>query len=164
MIKKINILFLSIFAIGRSKYAPGTVASFVTSLIFIFFYIIQINILYLVVGVVLIFIYSVYSIDAYSNLFDQVDSREIVIDELVGQSIPLLTIFGLMQENNIDNFLLYTFIAFVVFRIFDIVKPYPINRVDKEMKNGFGVMLDDVIAGVYTSIFLLIVISFLYYD
>jgi phosphatidylglycerophosphatase A len=164
MIKKINILFLTIFAIGRSKYAPGTVASFVTSLIFIFFYIIQINILYLVVGVVLIFIYSVYSIDAYSNLFDQVDSREIVIDELVGQSIPLLTIFGLMQENNIDNFLLYTFIAFVVFRFFDIVKPYPINRVDKEMKNGFGVMLDDVIAGVYTSIFLLIVISFLYYD
>ena len=164
MIKKINILFLTIFAIGRSKYAPGTVASFVTSLIFIFFYIIQINILYLVVGVVLIFIYSVYSIDAYSNLFDQVDSREIVIDELVGQSIPLLTIFGLMQENNIDNFSLYTFIAFVVFRFFDIVKPYPINRVDKEMKNGFGVMLDDVIAGVYTSIFLLIVISFLYYD
>jgi phosphatidylglycerophosphatase A len=164
MIKKINILFLSMFSIGSSKYAPGTVASFVTSLIFILFYVIEINILYLIVSIIFIFIYSVFAIDAHPNLFDQVDSREIVIDELVGQSIPLLTIFSLIQKNNIGNFLLYTFISFIFFRFFDIVKPYPINKVDKQMKNGFGVMLDDIIAGVYSSLLLLIIILFFYYD
>ena len=151
------------FGIGRSKYAPGTVASFATSLIFILFYVIEINILYLIVSIIFIFIYAVYAIDAYPNLFDQVDSKEIVIDELVGQSIPLLTIFSLIQKNNIGNFLLYTFIGFIFFRFFDIVKPYPINKVDKQMKNGFGVMLDDIIAGVYSSLLLLIIILFLYY-
>lgn len=152
------------FGIGRSKYAPGTVSSFATSLFFIFFYIIDINILYLIVGIIFIFIYAVYAIDAYPNLYDQVDSSEIVIDELVGQSIPLLTTFSLMDKNNIGNYLLYTLISFVFFRFFDITKPYPINKVDREMKNGFGVMLDDVIAGVYTSLVLLIIISFLYYE
>jgi phosphatidylglycerophosphatase A len=50
-----------------------------------------------------------------------------------------------------------------LFRFFDILKPYPIYIVDKNMKNGFGVVLDDVIAGIYSSIILLIIVSFTYY-
>jgi phosphatidylglycerophosphatase A len=160
MIKKINIFILSMFAVGRSKYAPGTVASFITSLIFIFFFTLQINILILIFGVSLIFIYSVYSIDTYGNYFDEIDSKEIVIDELVGQSIPILTIYYFVENNDIYNFILYTFFSFALFRLFDITKPYPINKIDKHMKNGFGVMLDDIVAGIYASIFLLIIILF----
>ena len=160
MIKKINIFILSMFAIGRSKYAPGTVASFITSLIFIFFFTVQINILILILGVSLIFIYSVYSIDTYGIYFDEIDSKEIVIDELVGQSIPILTIYCFVENNDIYNFILYTFFSFTLFRFFDIAKPYPINKIDRYMKNGFGVMLDDIVAGIYASIILIIIILF----
>ena len=58
------------FNIGNSKYAPGTVASFATSLIFIFIYSLQINIIILILGVSIIFIYSVYAIDKLKNHFD----------------------------------------------------------------------------------------------
>jgi len=141
-------------------YAPGTVASFITSLIFIFFYNFQVSVLVLIFGVSLIFIYSVYSIDAYKDYFNEIDSKEIVIDELVGQSIPILTIYSLIGNNEIYNFIIYTVFSFALFRLFDITKPYPINKIDKHMKNGFGVMLDDVVAGIYAAVFLLIIILF----
>jgi phosphatidylglycerophosphatase A len=160
MIKKISILILSMFSVGRSMYAPGTVASFITSLIFIFFYNFQVSVLVLIFGVSLIFIYSVYSIDAYKDYFNEIDSKEIVIDELVGQSIPILTIYSLIGNNEIYNFIIYTVFSFALFRLFDITKPYPINKIDKHMKNGFGVMLDDVVAGIYAAVFLLIIILF----
>ena len=58
----------------------------------------------------------------------------------------------------------YVIVSFILFRFFDILKPYPINKIDKNMKNGFGVMFDDVIAGIYSSIVLLVIISFLLYE
>ena len=151
--------------IGYSKYAPGTVASFITCIIYIFFYSYIVNIFLLIFFVCLIFIYSVYAIDSLKrNSFDQVDAKEIVIDEFVGQSIPILTIFFFLPKYNINDFLLYTLSSFILFRFFDIVKPYPINKIDKNMKNGFGVMLDDVLAGVYASIVLLGIIIFVNYE
>jgi len=164
MIKQINILVLSMLGIGNSKYAPGTVASFVTCLIYICFYNFKINIFFLISGVALILIYSVYSIDYLKKSFSQTDAKEIVIDEFIGQSIPILTIYNFMQKNNLGDFILYTFISFVLFRIFDIAKPYPIGRIDKNMKNGFGVILDDIVAGIYSVIILLIIILFINYD
>ena len=150
--------------IGNSKYAPGTSASFVTCLIYICFYNFKINIFFLISGVALILIYSVYSIDYSKRSFSETDAKEIVIDEFIGQSIPILTIYNFMQKNNISDFILYTFISFVLFRIFDIAKPYPIGRIDKNMKNGFGVILDDIVAGIYSVITLLIIILFINYD
>jgi phosphatidylglycerophosphatase A len=164
MIKKINIFFITMFGIGRSKYAPGTVASFVTSLIFIFFFIFEINILILILIVCVIFIYSVYAIDKYKNYFYEIDSKEIVIDEFVGQSIPIFTAYSFIENTNTGIYILYTLISFFLFRLFDITKPYPVNIIDKNMKNGLGVMLDDVIAGVYSSVIVLILISFMSYD
>ena len=150
--------------IGYSKYAPGTMASFVTSLIFIFFYIYKINIIFLIFFIILIFIFSVYSIDVFKNSFNNIDAKEIVIDEFVGQSIPILTIYSFFSKNDIGSFVSYVIVSFILFRFFDILKPYPINKIDKNMKNGFGVMFDDVIAGVYSSIVLLVIISFLLYE
>ena len=51
----------------------------------------------------------------------------------------------------------WIFLSFILFRFFDIVKPFPINIVDKKMKNGLGVMLDDIIAGIYSTIVIYII-------
>jgi len=73
MIKQLNILILTMFGIGNSKYAPGTVASFITCVIYIFFYSFQVNIFFLILILVLIFIYSVYSIDVLKKNFFETD-------------------------------------------------------------------------------------------
>ena len=145
------------FGLGNSRYAPGTVASFVTCLIYIHFYNSQVNILFLILGVFIVLIFSVYSIDNFKSSFSEVDSREIVIDEFVGQSIPILTIYNFVEKNNLNHFVFYTMIAFILFRIFDIWKPFPIKLIDKKMKNGFGVILDDVVAGFYSVILIIII-------
>ena len=151
------------FALGHSKYAPGSVASFVTCLIFICFYNFQINVLFLILGVILLFLFSVYSIDTLKNSFSETDAKEIVIDEFIGQSIPVLTIYNFLDNKDIGVFILYTSVAFILFRLFDIWKPYPINKIDKNMKNGFGVILDDIVAGLYSVIILLMFIIFVDY-
>jgi phosphatidylglycerophosphatase A len=161
MIIKLNVLILTMLGIGNSKYASGTAASFVTCLIYILLYNFQVDILFLVLSVTLIFVFSVYSIDNFKNSFSQIDAKEIVIDEFIGQSIPVLTIYNFLEKNNLSHFISYTFVAFVLFRIFDILKPYPINKIDKKMKNGLGVILDDIVAGVYSVIALLIIIFFI---
>jgi len=160
MIKKLNLLILTMFGIGNSKYASGTVASFVTCLIYVCFYVYQVNIFFLLSIVVLIFLFSVFSIDHFKKYFLEIDAKEIVIDEFIGQSIPILTIYYFIEKDNLSHFILYTFISFIFFRVFDIWKPYPINKIDKVMKNGFGVILDDIIAGIYSIIILLIIIIF----
>jgi phosphatidylglycerophosphatase A len=164
MIKQLSILILTMFHLGDSKYAPGTAASFVTCLVYIWFYNLQIEIFFLIIGVSLIFIFSVYSIDNFKGSFSKIDAKEIVIDEFIGQSIPVLSIYSFIEKNNLGHFILYTFVSFVLFRIFDIWKPYPINKIDGKMKNGLGVILDDVIAGIYSIILLLIFIFFVNYD
>ena len=155
MVKKLNVLFLTMLGVGNSKYAPGTVASFITCLIYIWLYNFQVNILFLILSVFLIFIFSVYSIDRLKNSFSEIDAKEIVVDEFVGQSIPVLTIYNFIEINNLNYFIFYTFISFVLFRIFDIWKPYPIKNIDQKMKSGFGVILDDIVAGIYSAIILL---------
>ena len=149
------------FGIGNSKYAPGTVASFITCVIYIFFYSFQVNIFFLILILVLIFIYSVYSIDVLKKNFSETDAKEIVIDEFIGQSIPILTIYTFLEKNNLSDFILFTFASFILFRVFDIWKPYPINKIDLNMKNGFGVILDDIVAGIYTIVILLTIIFFI---
>jgi phosphatidylglycerophosphatase A len=160
MIKKLNILLLTMLGVGSSKYAPGTVASFITCLLYIYFYNYHINIFFIILGIIIIFLFSVYAIDKFSNSFSEIDAKEIVIDEFIGQSIPVITLYNFIEKNNLNHFILYTLIAFILFRIFDILKPYPINKIDEKIKNGFGVILDDIVAGVYSS-FILIIIIFL---
>jgi len=163
MYKKFNLLILTMFGLGNSRYAPGTVASFVTCLIYIVLFNYKVNILILIGLVSLIFLYSIFILDELKNSFSEIDAKEIVIDEFVGQSIPLLSIYNLVLFNNINNFILYTFSVFFLFRLFDIFKPYPINIIDKKIKNGFVVMLDDVLAGIYSVIvFFLIFIGLNY--
>ena len=153
MIDKIGLALLTLFGIGHIKYAPGTIASFVTCLIYYSLISIKINFIYLLIIFLILLIYSIILIDKLSHHFKEKDPKEIVIDEFIGQSIPLI----FMSEYIISskNPLLF-FLAFFLFRFFDILKPFPINIIDRKMKNGLGVVLDDIIAGIYTSITILI--------
>ena len=78
------------------------------------------------------------------------DPKEIVIDEFIGQSIPVC-LYELVHNvpKETDQVLKFYLIMFVLFRIFDIAKPFPVNYYDKNFKNSFGVIMDDVCAGLY---------------
>jgi len=157
MIKKFNILFLTLFNIGKIKYAPGTLASLVTCLIFLvlisFF-----NLSTIFFLAIIIFGYSFIAINNSTDEFKNEDPQEIVIDEFVGQILPLLFIPVYETLFLIPKFY-YCIGAFVLFRIFDIFKPFPINFVDNNVDGAIGIMLDDIIAGIYT-IFLLTLLFF----
>ena len=169
MIDKIGLAIITLFGIGNIKYAPGTVASFVTCLIYLPVYIYKPNFIIIIVIFFIVSIYSIILIDKLSNHFRKKDPEEIVIDEFIGQSIPIIIIYSIFRINEVmfeeffTNFIPLSFlILFVLFRFFDILKPFPINLVDKKMKNGFGIVLDDVIAGIFTTILYFIGYYFYY--
>ena len=101
-------------------------------------------------GVIFIFLISIYAVNVYIKNLDNKDPREVVIDEFIGQSIPIC-LYEIAHEDTKTNgqILTFYFIMFILFRIFDIAKPYPASYYDKNLKNGFGVIMDDVCAGLY---------------
>jgi phosphatidylglycerophosphatase A len=161
MISKFGILILTMFGIGRSRFAPGTLASLVTCLVYFPIFIFKPNFLILIITFALFSIYSIVLIDLLQNKFKKKDPREIVIDEFIGQSIPILSVYvainitGAIEKNWYDylGFLSTSFLSFfLLFRFFDILKPFPINVIDKKIKNGFGVVFDDILAGIFSTI------------
>ena len=160
MINKINISFLTMFGIGYSRFAPGTIASFATCLFYIFCFNFNVNIKFLTFCIFVVLVYSILIIDKYSQYFESVDAKEIVIDEFIGQSIPALSIYSIISQYFFGQFIILILISFVLFRFFDVLKPFPINLIDKKIKNGFGVMLDDIVAGIFASIIVLITLFF----
>ena len=159
MIKKFNLFFLTLFNIGKIKYAPGTIASAATCLIFLllinFFDILIILFLTLV-----IFFYSFIAINNSYENFDSNDPQEIVIDEFIGQMLPLLSLPVYETLYFVPKFY-YCVTAFILFRIFDIWKPFPIDYVDNNIEGALGIILDDILAGIYTIIILTIIFFFL---
>ena len=165
MIKKINLIFVTFFGIGYVKIASGTFASLVTSIIFFCLFRFYISIEHFpILGLIIIFffIYSLYAIETLEAEFEQKDARQIVIDEVIGQSIPILLIEYIAYSQNLSfgaDLYLYL-MSFFLFRFFDIFKPFPIRYFDKNYKNSFGILFDDVLAGVYTLVILLLLIKF----
>ena len=170
MIKKFGLPILTLFGVGYFKYAPGTAASFITCLIYFTLtesaFSFGINKFYIVVFLIFVLFYSIIFIDKLSPVFKKKDPREIVIDEFVGQCIPLVSILfkpdgfipnccykGTIEEASV----MWILLSFILFRFFDILKPFPINIVDKKMKNGVGVMLDDIISCIYSTIVIYII-------
>ena len=162
MNKKIGKMIVTMFGVGHIKYFPGTFASLITASIYYIFYTIKINYFLLLLFNFCLLIYSIWMINNLEGEFEEIDSKEIVIDEFLGQSIPILFFYIIFYEGSVSNtfFFIMVFLSFIGFRFFDIFKPYPINYVDKNMKNGFGVILDDLIAGFFTLIVLYICIIF----
>ena len=158
MIKKFNLLFVTLLNVGKIKYLPGTLASLLTCLLFFLLNnIFDIKILLFFTS--LIFLYSFVAINTSFDSFDSNDPKEIVIDEAVGQMLPLLAIP--IYDTLYPTHQIYYFIfSFIFFRLFDIWKPFPIDYIDNNTKGALGIMLDDIIAGAYTIIILSIIFFF----
>jgi len=135
-------LFLTVFYSGLSPKAPGTAGSFVSLLMGLaLLQYIHVSTLFLLS--LLITVIAVKQIDIYEEEVGEHDSKEIVIDELAGMWIAL-SISGITQ----DNFIIMGVLAFIFFRLFDIWKPSIIGKIDEKVTGGWGVMGDDVIAGI----------------
>ena len=159
MIKKFNLLFITFFKIGKIKFAPGTIASFITCLLFLLF-INLFNIVILFFCTLVITLYSFIAINNSFDYFDSSDPQEIVIDEVVGQMLSLLAI-PIYETLYLAPKEYYCVAAFILFRLFDILKPFPINFIDKNTEGSLGIMLDDMLAGIYTIITLIIIFFFI---
>ena len=158
MIKNINYLFVTYFGIGTLRYAPGTITSLITTiLLFSFFHILDLSNNIILFFLLIIFFYSFYAVADYIKDSENKDPKEIVVDEIIGQSIPiyLFEIAHGVEKNSQDAILFYIYI-FILFRFFDIKKPFPVSIFDKKFKNSFGVIFDDVIAGLYVVLTLII--------
>ena len=151
MIKVFNSLFVTMFGLGKIKYIPGTVGSLATVIIlYIIFHILNVSSNFVLLGLVIIFIYSFPAISSYIKDNENKDPGEIIIDELIGQSIPIFAYeISHGTEKSSDEAIIFYCICFVLFRFFDIVKPFPVSFFDKNFKNSFGVIMDDVCAGLY---------------
>ena len=130
--------------IGMVPIAPGTLGSITAWIIFVYLshFISMINMLILTIT---FFILSIWICSEASKDLENKDHKSIVIDELVGMWIALLPV--LVIANSQFERIVYALAALILFRFFDILKPFPISYFDKNYKNGFGIVIDDVISG-----------------
>lgn len=138
--------FATLFGIGFIPLAPGTFGSLFAILIW-YVFIDLFSIFYFIALFLFVLSVSFYLTDIYLDNYKKKDPSEVIVDEFLGQSIPLLFIV---------NFNIYeVLIAFVTFRFFDIYKIYPINKME-DLKGSYGVILDDIVAGIYSLIILML--------
>ena len=138
--------FVTLFGIGFIPLAPGTFGSLFSILIW-YVFIDLFSIFYFIALFLFVLSVSFYLTDIYLDNYKKKDPSEVIVDEFLGQSIPLLFIV---------NFNIYeVLIVFVTFRFFDIYKIYPINKIE-DLKGSYGVILDDIVAGIYSLIILML--------
>ena len=157
MIKTINTLFVTIFGLGKIPKIPGTFGSLATViLLYILFHILNLSSNIILIGLIIIFIFSFSAVATHIKDNENKDPKEVIIDELIGQSIPIYLYeisHGISKSS--DEAIIFYSVCFVLFRFFDIAKPFPVSFFDKNFKNSFGVIMDDVCAGFYVVLFLI---------
>ena len=151
MIKTFNTLFVTMFGLGKIKKIPGTFGSLATVIIlYFFFHILNLSSNMILIGLIIIFIYSFLAVAAHIKDNKDKDPKEVIIDEFIGQSIPIyLYEISHGVEKSPDDAIIFYGVCFVLFRFFDIAKPFPVSFFDKNFKNSFGVIMDDICAGFY---------------
>ena len=151
MIKILNTLFVTMFGLGKIPKIPGTFGSLATVIIlYLFFHILNISSNIILVVLISIFIYSFSAVAAHIKNNENKDPKEVIIDEFIGQSIPIyLYEISHGTEKSPDEAMIFYGVCFILFRFFDIAKPFPVSFFDKNFKNSFGVIMDDVCAGFY---------------
>ena len=151
--KKINVLISTFFGYGYLTKIPGTITSLITT-IFIYIayeYLGYTDLKFSVIFFLLLFFYSFYAVKDSESEFKNKDPRQIVIDEVLGQAMPLILVLYLSQNNQLSlQIEIYYFLSFLSFRFFDIIKPFPVSYFDKNFKNYFGIIMDDIMAGFYS--------------
>jgi len=155
-VNKLSQIISTLFYIGYFKWMPGTMGSLFSIAIIISLKHFLNNIFFICIFILLFFI-SLKLIEIYSKSINKHDSSEIVIDEFLG--IYLIMIF--LDYISFSNILIDIILAFIFFRIFDILKPFPINFIDKKFNNSFGVIFDDIIAGIYSLVTLFLINAFI---
>ena len=151
MIKILNTLFVTMFGLGKVKKIPGTLGSLATVIIlYIFFHILNLSSNIILIFLIIIFIYSFSAIATHIEDIKDKDPKEVIIDEFIGQSIPIY-LYEISHgiEKPSDEAVIFYGVCFVLFRFFDIAKPFPVSFFDRNFKNSFGVIMDDVCAGFY---------------
>jgi phosphatidylglycerophosphatase A len=145
-----NRVFLFIatgFGVGYSPVAPGTLGTLIA--IPIYYFLSEIPSPLYEITLIGFFFLSVWISENAEIFFGKKDDQRIVIDEIVGFLITMLWIPKTVP---------FIIIGFFLFRFFDILKPFPIRRMERKLKGGFGVVLDDVMAGVYANIILHLIV------
>lgn len=138
-------LFLTVFYSGLSPKAPGTAGSLLSLILgMLLLNILTVSNLFLLTA--LITVIAVKQINLYEKEVGEHDSKEIVIDELAGMWLALC-----VANAAADSWVL-GIIAFAYFRLFDIWKPSIIGRIDKNVRGGWGVMGDDIVAGFFAGL------------
>lgn len=134
---------------GFFPFMPGTAGSVVGVLLFIIIASLSTSVYLLTI---LAFIaLSVWVSERAEKIFGRADASQIVIDEVAGYFV---TMAFLPYDWR------YIVSGFVLFRIFDIAKPYPVNRINDNVHGGVGVVLDDIVAGVYANLLLQVILFF----
>jgi phosphatidylglycerophosphatase A len=139
--KAVHMILATFFGVGFFPLAPGTATSFLVVIFYKFFLHSLPWPLYLLLFVVLFFVGVIVSTE-YSSELGKKDPRRIVVDEACGQLIVLF-------QMPTSSFILLA--CFFLFRFFDIIKPYPIRKIEK-LEKGWGIMMDDIIAAIYTAL------------
>ena len=151
MIKTFNSILVTMFGLGKIKFMPGTLGSLATTVfLFYLFHSLNISSNIILISLIIIFIYSFYAVSTHTESSKNKDPGEIIIDEFLGQSIPiyLYEISHVTTKESNEAIIYYT-LFFILFRYFDIMKPFPVSFFDKNFKNSFGVIMDDICAGLY---------------
>ena len=144
--KKLAIFIATFFNVGKFPIAPGTLASFITTFVmFLFNYFFSPDPLIIITAIVIIFFAGIIPARITEEYYGHKDPHEIVIDEIPGQMISLLFLPAVLSIKSIAAYIA----GFFIFRFFDILKPFPVKQADM-IKGGFGIMIDDILAGLYS--------------
>ena len=142
MIKTLNTMFVTMFGIGKIPKIPGTFGSLATIIIlYILFHILNLSSNIILIGLTVIFIYSFSAVNSYIKDNKNKDPKEIIIDEFIGQSIPIyLYEISHGTEKSPNEAIMFYCVCFVLFRFFDIAKPFPVSFFDKNIKNSLSLI------------------------
>lgn len=143
-IARIAKIIATFFGAGLSPKAPGTLGS-LAALPFAWYLFEWGGAPALMLATILVFLVGVWAAGRYANEIGLTDPSAVVIDEVAGQWLTLLVV---------PNDLILYGLGFVLFRMFDIFKPWPVSWADQKIKGGFGIMFDDILAGVYAGVIL----------
>ena len=152
-IDKLHLTFLSYFGTGYSPKAPGTVGSLATLPLIYLFSVLNLSFTQVLIFTIILFILACFSAHHIQEKFGVHDPGWIVIDEVVGMLVTWLFIFPEVSWRGLT-------LVFILFRIFDIIKIFPANWLDKNIKNGAGTIIDDVASALYAGFLLLLVKNF----
>ena len=154
-LKKPYDFIASLGGIGLIPLAPGTFGSIFAWFVFV----IMSHFVDMLIYTICIVFIAVWVCEKATVNLIQKDHKSIVIDELAGMWVALVPVIYFASDQ-LDR-IIYACLALVFFRVFDILKPFPISYFDEKYKNGFGIVLDDIIAGIFSGILSVLIVVFL---